>query len=239
MPWTTDDPPRPCRKMKGKRLRVCVEVANEALRRGEDDAAASRIGAAAANRMGSKQGLDPDLEDRYEQEQEDAANYFRELGLLVAGGEISVDEFRRRMREKLREYLIVLALLANPEFDPENEEYMTDLEWFLSERYELLDGFANDLSAGGMSAKQIAWRAGLYAGARHVFARFLVSRTAFVSMPYFPGISCEGDGWCQCWLEEEIEEDGTVIVYWFLGIAEHCAVCLDAEAQSPYIFEPE
>ena len=238
MPWTVDDPPRPCRNLKGKPLEVCVEAANEALRQGKSEGEASRIGAAAAKRVRHKQGLDPDIEERYLEEQEETAEYFRDLGLLVAAGLISLEEFRERMRERLRDYLIALALLADPGFDSEDEEYMADLEGFLRERYGLLEDFIKDIRSGGLSAAQIAWRAGLYAGARHVFVRYLVPRKAFVMMPFLPGISCEGDGWCQCWLEEEEEEDGTIIVYWYLGIAEHCQTCLEAESLSPYIFEP-
>lgn len=240
MPWTVDDPPPPCKHYSYEERKSCADIANALLRGGYDEGSAIRIAAAIAKRgVRVKQHPTEEQEEQYQEEQRRVAAELYALGQRLAEGKISLEEFEVRMRAILWDFFIAVAMIATDGmFDEENEEDLADLEGLLAEREGHLQGFIADIRAGKLSAAQIAWRAGLFAGVRHLFVRFTVSRRAFVVMPYFPGISCLGDGWCQCWLEEIEEPDGTVIIYWHLGQSEHCAVCLKAESESPYIFYP-
>lgn len=183
--------------------------------------------------------VDEDLEEAYEETLEAYMEEMQALGQQAGEGEIDPDTFEERMRDLLKAYFIGLALLATDGlFDVENEDDLEDLNLFLAQRYELLGEFKKDIASGGFSTDYIRWRAGLYAGARHVFIRFMVPRDVFFDMPYLPGVDCLGDGFCQCTLNV-IDEGDHYLVEWLLGPTEHCVICLDAESASPYTFPKE
>ncbi|HMN10718.1 MAG TPA: hypothetical protein PKD55_00165 [Bellilinea sp.] len=181
--------------------------------------------------------LDEDLEEAYEEMQLAYMEEMQDLGEQAANGDIDPDDFEQKMQELIKAYFIALALLATDgDFDTEDDGNIEDLNLFLSHRYALLGDFTKDIRTGEHSVKYIRWRSGLYAGARHVFMRYMVPRDVFFDMPYLPGVDCLGDGWCGCSLTV-IEEDDHYVVEWHLGATEHCAICLDAESGSPYTFE--
>lgn len=179
--------------------------------------------------------IDTELEDEYWSLIEEYQDEFKGYADQYSEGEVDADEFKERMRQGITALFIALAVLGSGgDFDGSDEDDLDDLNFLLNDRLGLLDEFV--LVLGEHTAAYNKWRAGLYAGGRHVFIRYMLPRDVWINMPYFPGESCLGDGWCQCWLETVYLED-SVEVYWYLGPTEHCSVCLAAEAESPYIFE--
>lgn len=178
--------------------------------------------------------VDEELEEEYWALVEEYHQTFQGYADQYSEGDINADEFKEQMRADIVVLFIALAVLGSGgEFDGEDEDDLDDLNFMLNERLALLDGFAAVLDEH--SAAYNRWRAGLYAGGRHVFIRYALPRDIWINMSYFPGESCLGDGWCQCSLEIVYLED-SVEVYWYLGPTEHCEVCLAAEAESPYVF---
>lgn len=236
MPWTIQNPPPPAKNWPAKKKRACVSAANAALRRGdnEEDAIYACIGAAENVKQ-----YEAEMEDEYERLVTEAREDMTVLGEQVASGDISPDEFKSRMRDRIKTLLIALALLGSAgAFSMDDELAVEDLTLFINSTYALLDDFIEVLTTEDPSPEYTVWRAGLYANHRHVFIRYILPRDLFLSLPAFPGISCLGDGWCGCWLEYDETPTGYE-VYWFMNPAkEHCEVCIGLEAEwSPLVVD--
>lgn len=171
-------------------------------------------------------------EQDYQDEQDRVRDEMESLGEMLANGRISPEDFKQRMRDLLLDYYIAIALIASDgKFD--NPE---DLAVFLNATYGLLDDMVETVRTGDFSDRYVMWRAGIFSFSRGVFTRYSIPDTIWDNMPALPGIDCLGDGACGCTLEWETREDGSIAVYWLLGMTEHCVVCLEAAANmNPYI----
>lgn len=183
----------------------------------------------------------PTKEDQYEEAVDDAREDFEDYAREYIDGEISLDEFRGKMRDRIRDLYILLALLgAGGTLDSDRE--VADLEAMIDDVYGMLDDLILTLEEEGdsLSDRYVIWRAGIFSMARPGFVRFLTPVELWDVLPEHPGISCLGDGACQCSLEWETMDNGDIAVYWLLGPAEHCAVCISLAVDwQPYIVHAE
>lgn len=182
-----------------------------------------------------------ELERQYEEAQEEARADFEEYAEQYLEGELDSDEFQEKLKERLQEYYLLLAMLASGGSFGESGRDVQDLEAMVEDTFGLVDSLMETLADSiGLSDRYVIWRAGIFAMARPGFVRFLLPGELWDALPEHPGISCLGDGACQCSLEWETLENGDVAVYWLLGPSEHCAVCLSLAVDwQPYIVSAE
>ena len=181
---------------------------------------------------------DPDREKEYETAQADARADFQTYARQLHNGEITSDEFKKKMRQRLKEFYLAIALIGSRgNFDVADEKDTTDLRILLGGTYELLDDFVQKVDSNpGISENAIVWQAGIYSFARATYTRYTVDEEIFHLLPVFPGVDCLGDGACGCSLEVIDTGDG-IAVNWFVDpFKENCVVCLSAAADSPYYF---
>jgi len=184
-------------------------------------------------------GPTPDQNDQYFSRKEQAELEFADLASDYKKGQITSDEYRKKMRDAIIDFLIDLAILA--ENEGLDEDGIDDLTGFTSSIFELLDQmiiFVRD--TGEFSEDYLRWRASIFSNARQVFIRFTMPRDIWLDLPVHPGDDCLGDGACGCGWHIEVLDDGTVYATWTLGSTEHCTICLDHAAEyDPYVILPE
>lgn len=153
----------------------------------------------------------------------------------VATGRLNADQFQAEMARRLFEGHVAAALIGG-----ETRRLTPDAEALVVKAVQAqlpyLDRFADEIASGGWLEKYHA-RAALYAGS--IKPTFWQARAGGLEMPYYPGdgtTPCLGN--CRChlettWLDEEnLDAD----VYWRLGAEQHCTVCPERAARSPYRF---
>jgi hypothetical protein len=157
---------------------------------------------------------------------------FRVLGDAYYEEQISAENLKAQMKERLKAYYIALALIAA---DGEIDD-PSDLEFFIGVGYSLIDDLIETIQdEADLSRNYILWRVGIFSFAHHVYTRYTVDEEIFRIMPVFPGVDCLGDGACGCDLIVDTSDSG-VSVEWVLGPTEHCVVCLAAAVDSPFEF---
>lgn len=179
------------------------------------------------------------MDDEYEEAVDDGLNTCQALVAAYLAGMITLALLRSRFREALRLHYTRLMILALQGEEP-TEGQLAELDRRISVEHVLLEGFLADLAVGEITKNRALWRAGMYAPARGLFSYFSVPQAIADLMPGLPGDVCLGNGLCGCWLEYEIDSDGTAWVWWRVNPAkEHCEVCLEYEMNNPYIFFAE
>jgi hypothetical protein len=165
------------------------------------------------------------------------AGVIRDLADLVSNGDITVQRWEREMRSQ-----IVRVFGAEYAYGRGGRNAMSDDNWqaagdLAHEQFSYLRGFAEDLTAGKLSAAQIRARAGLYAGSAvqaHEHGR--TSSYGIPSLSRYPGDgnqACKAN--CRCHLKIE-ETDAEWRIYWVLGGADNCADCSSLAASwSPLV----
>lgn len=167
-----------------------------------------------------------------EAEKTKAREDFEEIAEDYLDGEIGIEEFDSRMKRRLKDYYLTLALLGADGEDIDT----TVVDGYVADAYDLVDDLTETIKEDeDISRNYIIWRAGIFSFAHHVYTRYTVDEEIFILMPVFPGVDCLGDGACGCDLVVDTSDDG-VLVEWVLGPKEHCAVCIAAAVNSPYEF---
>lgn len=179
-----------------------------------------------------REGPSEEQEDGYYSIQDEYRQKFRELGRQLHNGEITPEQFRARMRGLLLAYYVLLAELG----DYDSEEDFEELEEeFLDDAYQSVDDLMGLIESGVViSLAYLMWRAGIFSNARSVYTRFTMLKDVYYELPFEIGVDCLGDGACQCsWFLEQV--GNTLYAYVVLGVSEHCAVCLAASIDSPFV----
>jgi len=106
----------------------------------------------------------------------------------------------------------------------------------LKTQRQFLRGFAEEIRDGGLSERQIAYRAKLYINAaRQAFERGK-ARSWGLRLPAYPAdgsSECKTNDRCFWVIEEKPDRYNA---YWRLSVAEHCSTCLDRGVRwSPYV----
>ena len=178
-----------------------------------------------------------------------SADVMGELAELVGTGQLSVEDWLVRMQaeikgEYIRQYLQGIG----------GRSQMKQSDWgriggLLNQQYhKYLDGFADDIRSGLLSAAQIAARAAMYSeSARQAYekASAVAKGVPLSKVPAFPGDGstiCKTH--CKChWVFVAIRNEAGDIIgwecYWNLEPgADHCSTCLGrASTWSPLVIE--
>lgn len=158
----------------------------------------------------------------------------RAVTAKVAAGDLSVQDWTRRMRAEIKQ-----TYTAQYAFGRGGTKAMTGADrravgQLVSGQLGYLQRFAEEVSAGRLSQAQAEARAALYANsAVQAHARGVASAWS-ITLPAYPAVGTLCKANCQCsW---ELEEDDTEIrATWTLSSAESCDTCLGrADRYSPY-----
>ncbi len=225
--------PRVAKHWTDSQKRRCASAANAVLNEGGTEKEAI-FACIHASGVGKKQGPN---DDEYDKACEDAGLYFQYLLELYYADEITIDEFDEKFKDGLEEHYARLMLLAIGETREVTQDDLTTVQRRLEKEYGYLDGFVEDIRTGRMTQPRAMWRAGLYGWNRGVYINFTIPSNISDLMEVLPGDDCEGKSLCGCFLDVEIDEAGTIYVYWQMDITkEHCAICASHALESPYIF---
>lgn len=152
------------------------------------------------------------------------------LARLVSSGELSPADFGLQLREEIKAAHIQEYILGRG-----GRSQMTARDWgtvgrMLREQYTYVDGFVEDISAGGLSEGQIRVRAGLYfKTARQAYERGNAAAYGLPKLPAYPADgSSECVSGCQCyWRFVKLPGDGNVDCFWETDpIVENCDTCI-------------
>lgn len=174
-----------------------------------------------------------DLRDTFTDAMEDR---LASLADRLAKGDLTLQQWVVESRGTLRVLHIDLYVLGRG-----GRRMMTQADWgrvgaALRGQYEYLNGFAEDVAAGKLSAAQIVARARLYAGSGTTAYERGHGAAWRVTLPAYPGDGstvCKTNCRCSWHLERE---NGAVLAYWRLSASEHCDDCLErAETWSPLV----
>lgn len=235
MPWTISNPPPPAKNWTTDQKRRCVAAANAVLRSGKSEQEAVFACIHAAGKTRKKQTPEED----YETEVEDGLGLFQDLVEAYLVGAITLAILRSRFRSAVEDHYTRIMLIALSGREP-TERQLAELNRRIEQEMNFLDNFVADLESGTISADRAMWRASMYAPARGAFVYFSLPDAVADLMPGLPGDVCLGDGLCGCRLEYYQDDEGNIVVEWIVDQQkEHCAVCLEYESNSPYIFTPE
>lgn len=156
----------------------------------------------------------------------------RTLAELVAGGQLSAEDWREKMRQEIKDEYIRQYLAARGGKSQMTQEDWGSIGGMLTEQYRYLDGFYGEVAAGSLSEGQIAARASMYVNsAREASERAHTRSQGLPDLGRYPGdgsTQCLTN--CKCHLEIRETDEGWN-VYWRLGDAEHCADCVELNAQ--------
>jgi hypothetical protein len=167
--------------------------------------------------------------------QEEIENKFKDIGSEYKNGNLSSDEFEKKMRDAIIDHLTALAVLGKGgELDEDDIDDLTD---FTDGILDLLEEYVLFVrNPDEFSEDYLRWRSGLYSNARQVFMRFTMPRDIWIILPEMPGDNCLGDGKCGCSWDISVYEDGTIEATWVLGDTFHCEICISNSIEySPYV----
>jgi hypothetical protein len=168
----------------------------------------------------------------YDKEQLKRADQYSQWASDLISKKLKRSKFKKLMQDDLKRYYIQTALLGK------NGRSLTardrkDISRFLSQAYQYLNGFYNDLKGykAKISEAQITARAASYSNSWGVFSRFTIPAVIADMLPALPGVDCLGGANCGCWLEWSVS--GQVVeVRWFLtAFKEHCVNCMAFAAE--------
>jgi len=161
------------------------------------------------------------------------------LAEQVYTGEISIGAWEESMKQLIREVHASVAAIAKGGWDEMSWSDWGRLGTPLREQYKYLHGFAQAIleKIDTISLNAIKARAHLYGQGAAGSAVLIQAGPVFESLlPYLPRDgSTECLMRCRCaWILEIIDNDKptkkkVVEATWVLGVAEHCATCLDRD----------
>jgi hypothetical protein len=152
-------------------------------------------------------------------------------GLL--GGQLSPVEWHNEMAHLIGLYESA-AFFAGSGADTLNTEAQRLLLDKIGGQVDYLNGFTDDVEAGGLSDEQTRARALLYSGAmKEVYSR---AATLGWSLPFYPAEGTECKVNCGCsWLIDIIDqENGDADATWLRSFDDSCKTCVDREGGNPY-----
>lgn len=153
----------------------------------------------------------------------------------IAAGRISVDEWALLIaRDQLAgHYAGYMLGRGTKDIGPQSK---ATVEAIVADQLVYLNRFADQIRADGWR-DAFGARAAMYVGS--IKESYFRGKTFGIDMPYYPGdgsTPCLSN--CRCaieieWLDQE-NLDANVV--WHLGAEQHCRVCPDRAARSPYRF---
>lgn len=173
----------------------------------------------------TKQGPTPKRNRLYDELRLQAEELFKGYALLYVMGEINLSVFHMLMQQTVKEQHLDVALLGKGGRKLTIRD-KRDLEVYIGEAFEFVDGFITDITAGEVSDEGIVRRAGRYSYLWDRYARFTIPAELFDLLPAHPGEDCLGGAACGCYIGWE-KVDDEIHVYWYIDPSkEHCAFCL-------------